>query len=176
VIEPVRMLADALADADHGVTAQLALLHDGGYFDVGDVIPTTVVVVDETRDAAAALGRAGERNAEYMVMVMLVGIDVADPNAAVQHRQFLATMGVAVTATSDQAAERLQDVGYILRAVMRSVQWFFRDAGEAHRVRNGVQFIAATSASLAHFQLSSTSDQTSAGYKVQAEFVDALPD
>lgn len=176
MIEPVRMFADALADPTYGVNAQLTKLIDGGYFDTGDVVPTEVVVTDETRDDEAAIGRVGERSADYKVVVMLVGIDVADPNASVQHRQFLVTMGAVVTTTGDDASERLQDVGYILRALTRAVQWFFRDSPEASRQRNGVQFIAATSASLAHFQLSADSDQTSSGYKVQAEFVDALPD
>ena len=99
-----------------------------------------------------------------------------DPGAFAQQRDLLVTLGVVVDGVRDEADLNVQDVGYIIRAVLRTVQWWLRDSAASFRQRNGIQMINGHSLSLAHFQVSPTSDRASSGVKLQCEFRDAFPD
>lgn len=145
-VETVRLIANALADADHGVGACLAEVPR----DVDDPLPATPAIYDETRDDFAALEEFPSELPEgvsWPALVVTLGGGVVrhDPARAMPTRaapatwEFEATVHVHAYFKSHAAAAIRTAAGYVGRASRGAVQALFHSSRGADRQMNGVQ-------------------------------------
>ncbi len=174
ILDSVRMLSDALSDPTYGVAAQLALMVSGGKIESGDTPPSSIVIADETRDAQAAVGRPDADENAVSVTAFLIGIDITDEQRSIMYGQHIVTLGVRVDAVAEDAELNIVAMALTLRAAVACVQWWFRNAPEAMRERNGVQWINGTSLGIAHFITDPNADRGTIGLKLAGEVTDTL--
>lgn len=172
------MFADVLADPTYGVQAQLSALVTGGYIEAGDDAPGTVVVGDSTRNTDPAIGR--NMDAPLSVTVFLIDTVAFDGIGEINLLTGKLSIGIRVDATGDLPAVNVTTVGYVVRAVSRSLRWWWRGLGvagsDAFNKRNGVQFIGGESIRPAMFGATAESPMQTFGVVATATFRDALPD
>lgn len=118
------LIATALQDGTHGVAQQLTTLPIFG----GDARPVNVLVVDGTRDDNAVQGeQLPETTAVIMILVTPDG-PTRYKAANVHGQGSVAETPVALTVFHNgarQPAEKVRDVGYVLRAIIISLnQWY----------------------------------------------------
>lgn len=140
-LEVVRSLVDALRDPTNGVLAQLLALPK----DAGDEVSDDVLVVDGTSDNALAKGSQIARgDAELMLMVTPDGPTVTRESPAKTEFAW-GTTPVSVLAVHRGNAEpgkKVQDVEYLLRACVLTLQWYFTQRADGGvRVRNHVTLL-----------------------------------
>lgn len=138
-IEVVRELVDALNNVTTGVVAQLASLP----MDVGDTVTASILVVDGTKDDNVVKGnQVAVSDAEIMLLVTPDGpTNTFDKKVRAEYSYGITP--VAVTAAhrgNGRPAKKLQDIEYVLRAVVLAVKAYFAQRQE-NRLRNQVKLL-----------------------------------
>jgi len=136
--EPVRLIADWLADPINGVGALLAAVPR----DTGDPLPGTVAVMDETRDEAAAPGQFPDPGTGVVVTVALHTGRVFDGSAAQNsgHGSWNLLVRIGLRATNMADAKR--DGNYVLRAVLWSLRKYRQlDPNGPEHTRNSFRLL-----------------------------------
>jgi len=136
MIEPVRILADWLEDATHGVNAKLATVPR----DVGDAQPPAVTVYDETRDDRIARGRVADpEDTLPAVYVTLRNAALLPESQVMDDGFFNADLLIRYVTRQSDASRAKQEAFYTLRAAAWSVRRLHRlDGSHASRTRNSV--------------------------------------
>ncbi len=138
-LEIVRELVDALNDNTTGVAAQLSALPK----DTGDTVTATLLVVDGTKDNDLVKGEqipSGE--ADIMLLVTPDGPTITQ-DKRVKAEYSYGTTPIAVTAVhrgNNEPARKVQDIEYVLRAVVLSFKAYFARRQE-NRLRNEVKLL-----------------------------------
>lgn len=146
ILEAVRAVADWLEDGTHGVAAKLAALD----YDGSDTAPTgTLSIIDETRDADAALPRLEEALPSIRVQAGDLRSLVGESSSYRHNADVPIDILIAYERTNPSQAVR--DCYYVTRAVVQSVEAMFNEtipAAVSARTRNGVflQVIVAMAA------------------------------
>ena len=144
--ETVRLIADALADATHGVGAVLALVPRSP----GDALPATPPIYDETRHDFAALEEMPSElpaGVEFPCLVVTLGSgkSLYDParaqpsKLAAAQAEFEATVNVHYFTQDSSAAAARRAARYVLRAVRGALWTFWHPALSAGRELNKVR-------------------------------------
>lgn len=145
ILEAVRIVADWLDSAQHGVNALLAAVPvDGTDSDV--TVPPAVTVLDSTRRSDVARGQMPSVTSAELPALLVTpsdqSIDSQSPAAGLLPSDSSVTVLIRyVTSTLDTAkAER--DASQTLRAVSRSLRLLFTTANsETARTRASVQIV-----------------------------------
>jgi hypothetical protein len=135
----VRALADWLDDPTHGVAARLATLT----LDSGDTRPsTTLTVVDETRNASAAVDRFDDVDLPAL-LVTAVEVEHRDPEFQLHTDRADAIVRVVVryAERTDEGATAITNGYYVLKATIAAMRAWMAPAYEAERTRVGVRVI-----------------------------------
>lgn len=135
-IETVRVLCDAATDETLGVAQQLLTLPH----DVDDVVPTTVMIVDATRDEALASGNTINRGKDIMILIAPDGAIDLSPEA-IKGEFSVGAFPVAFTIVhrgSGSEIKKAADVMYVMRAIVLMLKTFFGKQDAVPRVRNEV--------------------------------------
>lgn len=144
--ELVRLIANALADATHGVGAVLAQVPRSA----GDALPATPTVYDETRDDWAALEEMPETlpdDLEFPCLVVTLGqasvtFDPARARAsrtALAQGEFEGAINVHYFTKNSQAASARNAARYTLRAVRGAIAVLWDPTRAADRELNKVK-------------------------------------
>lgn len=177
ITEAQRMFADVLSDPTYGVQAQLTALVGGGYLEAGDSAPGTVTIGDATRNTEPALGRNMD-NAPISLTVFLVGAMPYDNTGEIDLLTGRFEVGIRIDTVGNLPAVSHTTTGYVLRAVSRSIRWWWRNiagAAEDFNIRNGVQFCGGESIRPAMFGATAESPTQTFGIVATATFRDVLP-
>ncbi len=126
--EPVRMLADYLA---LNFPTDLAAVT----IEAGDTRPSGITITDSTRDPDVAVGRPSQSRGISVALADIKGLQAVSPTAT--ERKGQARLLVRWEMGSGNAAKAMTDAGYGIRAVLATLQKFWRDESGV-RTRNGV--------------------------------------
>ncbi|MCC7132481.1 MAG: hypothetical protein IT352_07550 [Gemmatimonadales bacterium] len=133
----VRIVADWLEDGTHGVGAMLANVPR----DVGDALPATPTVIEETANPRLGRGRLPETTMPYLA-VTAEAVTAIDAEVVTDDGYFSAAVRIQYVGKDDDAAGVKRDGGYTLRAVVWSLRRLMRqDAGAAGRQRNSIALV-----------------------------------
>lgn len=134
MIEPVRILADWLVNATHGVNAKLATVPR----DAGDALPPSVTVYDETRNDRIGRGRVGDpEDTLPAVYVTLRNGSLLPESQVMDDGFFTADLLLRYCTRQTDASRAKQEAFYTLRAAAWSVRRLHRlDGADAARTRN----------------------------------------
>lgn len=135
-LEVIRMVAAALADATHGVSAAIP----GVPRDVGDAEPPAVTVYDATRHGWVTREEIILRGLNASLPALAVGLYRPAPITEIQTVFRDGTFDVLVQylTTNDDAAAASAAGLYTMRAALRTLAWFHHPDQAAMRTRNGV--------------------------------------
>ena len=134
--ELVRLVADWLEDTTYGVNAQLALVPRDG----GDAQPTSVVIVDETRDPRPGRGRVPQDDTPVVTVALQAMTHLTE--TITDDGYLSGEVIVQYAAKNVEAWKAKRDGNYVLRAVAWSLRRLRRmDANAAGRLRNNVALI-----------------------------------
>ncbi len=151
-LEALRISADWFAGtltdwqgANQGVNAILADVAKVPR-DAGDPQPSTVTVIDDTRDSAAALARVPEDSGNVLVLRLDDEVRPDPTPANTVTRNFTVPLVVGIGGSSKHAWEVVRNVSYIARAVIRSLEELKRNenANAGKRRRNGIALLNLT--------------------------------
>jgi len=118
ILETLRILKDALSS---GGSAPLATHIAAVPRDGGDAAPTTPTVVDETRSAAAALGRSPNATGPALLVSFQSATD--DDPKTMQRTGDVTVAVIFRYVDKDATAERAaQDALYVMRALRRALK------------------------------------------------------
>lgn len=171
MIEPVRIVADWLADASHGVNSQLPLVAR----DAGDAQPPDVTVQDETRDAVVARGQLpdttdAERSGAYVVVEGFEE-DLGQETLSPMRYGSVTLLLRYKSRTPNTAAGRVAEA-YTMRAVVRSLTLLHDDSQQDARSRNGVNLVACTGIKRGHFRADDADSLLTSGLLVTYQIED----
>lgn len=171
IVEAIELLADVLADPDHGINATLDAMVTAGLIDAGRR-PGTVTVGAETRDPEAAIGR--NLDTGRSVTVFFLGSQDTEGIGELRYATWTAMLGVRVDVADDQPDLTTTELGFIVRATLQVIrQWFLPGWGDGYRVRNGVQVFAPVGLTPSTFAPTTQSPQNTFGVKLLVELRDA---
>lgn len=137
-LEVIRMVAAALADATHGVSAALP----GVPRDAGDAQPAAVTIYDSTRHGWVTREEITLRGLNATLPAVTVGVykpATVDPEIQTVFRDGSFDVVLQYLTTNDDSAAASAAGLYTMRAAMRSLAWFHHpDQAATMRARNGV--------------------------------------
>ncbi len=143
MVEVIRLVADALADASTGVNAQIATLP----LRSGESAPTLIAsIVDETRTGWVARGEFPRDSlASGPVLAVYQAGDVSmDGERTATHRDVVLDIGVRLIAPAELSESGTTQLLDTLRAVQRALRVMLSDAQQiALRTENSVQIQVA---------------------------------
>jgi hypothetical protein len=140
--EVIRMVADALAHATIGVNAKLP----GVPRDAGDPQPPLVTIADATR-ARWVARRAVVSGTRAVLPALAVSIyRPAEVDGEIETTDRDGTFDVMVEHIVENADSELatQHGGYVMRAVLCTLDWFHKNENVDMRTRNGVVLSVCT--------------------------------
>lgn len=153
--ESVRLIAGWLANHLADTLAALPI-------SAGDARPTGVVVRDQTSDVDVAVGQP-VRGVTHGVSVAFAGMDDLMPMATQLHRDGQATLLVRYEGNVENPATAAIAMGYVMRAVLITLNNYFRDASSAEQTQNGVQLAGPLKAQLVTLPARNQTEPISAG-------------
>lgn len=137
-LEVIRMVAAALADATHGVSAAIP----GVPRDAGDAEPAAVTVYDATRHGWVTREEITLRGLNASLPALAVGLfrpAPVDGEIQTVFRDGTFDVVVQYLAANDDSAAGSAAGLYTMRAALRTLAWFHHPDQAALRTRNGVQ-------------------------------------
>jgi hypothetical protein len=136
LLEPVRIIADWLADASYGINA-LRLTLD---VDDGDAQPGAVVIGDETRDGDVARGRlpAATTSASNLVAVVSGTGTSFEGGVLTTVRDGTVPIVIRIGTPNVATEEGTRDGLYLARVVFQSLKVLAQADHSDDRTRNGI--------------------------------------